>query len=346
MNDEFEIPDPFQRSFAEICYEGDLQKVHNYIIETPNAFLRMGLGFACLGKHLDVMKYLILNHPKKCDIEFAFECAIKMKDQPNMLHIIINLSKQFVCSINWKLLLNIAAKYDNRHAIKWITDQKKSQSWGTVLAGACDGGHYQLTQEIIEQNKSFPFLWNSAIMYACKSGSWEIVNDLIARGANDWNNCLFGACNGGHLSMVDFFLAKGANNYNECFWAASTQRHVDCAKRMIDRAPKDTIKTDDYLYLWQARLYQRIRERNIIYTLFQCGIHTKILNLNACKDFIIVQLLELGMPLSDLEPKQRQTFFKTRQFKQQIFNCVVQHIKHVNVASISRPLIEPFLSYK
>lgn len=45
-------------------------------------------------------------------------------------------------------------------------------------------------------------------------GHLEIVNLMIAKGANNWDGDLGAACRGGHLEIVKLMIEKGAQNWN------------------------------------------------------------------------------------------------------------------------------------
>ena len=78
------------------------------------------------------------------------------------------------------------------------------------LSKAYETGDYlSVTQSKFNKN------WvDFGLIGACSGGCKEMVELMIAKGADDWNNGLIGACLGGHKEMVELMIAKGADDLN------------------------------------------------------------------------------------------------------------------------------------
>ncbi len=88
-------------------------------------------------------------------------------------------------------------------------------------------GHWELSQEITDVN--------DGLYGACCGGHRELVDLMIARGANDGDSGLYGACRGGHRELVDLMIARGANDWNSGLWAACINGHRELVDLMIAR---------------------------------------------------------------------------------------------------------------
>ena len=49
---------------------------------------------------------------------------------------------------------------------------------------------------------------------ACDGGHRELAELMIEKGATDWNWGLMDACYGGHRDLAEWMIAKGADPYN------------------------------------------------------------------------------------------------------------------------------------
>ena len=98
------------------------------------------------------------------------------------------------------------------------------------LKFACRGGHIDIVNLMIAKGANN---WNYGLRHACRGGHIDIVNLMIAKGANDWNNGLYGACRGGHIDIVNLMIAKGANDWNYGLMGACRGGHIDIINLMI-----------------------------------------------------------------------------------------------------------------
>ncbi len=84
-----------------------------------------------------------------------------------------------------------------------------------------------------------PRYLNAGINDACKHAQYEVVDRLLALGADDFNNGLRGACEGGHAIIVERMLKLGAKDFDGGLLAACSGKHVKIAERMIEFGATD-----------------------------------------------------------------------------------------------------------
>ena len=82
--------------------------------------------------------------------------------------------------------------------IKTITDFVRACKQGDLLS---------ITRS--KYNKSW---LNRGLYSACRGGHKELVELMIAKGANNWNQGLYGACRGGHKELAELMIVKGTND--------------------------------------------------------------------------------------------------------------------------------------
>ncbi len=97
---------------------------------------------------------------------------------------------------------------DREQVDKLIEKGATYWGWDYGLCGACQGGHLDLVNLMIENGAR---RWNLGLMGACRGGHLELTNLIIEKGADDWNYGLGGACYGGHLELVNLMIENGAD---------------------------------------------------------------------------------------------------------------------------------------
>jgi len=103
--------------------------------------------------------------------------------------------------------------------------------------------------------------WNYILSVACQGGHLDLVNMMIQKGANvNWG--LAGACKGGHLDLVNMMIQKGANPMSEYKIPFKIPKDDQIIKiiynslydylpdEMIDIVLKYSIVEDFNLYKW------------------------------------------------------------------------------------------------
>lgn len=56
--------------------------------------------------------------------------------------------------------------------------------------------------------------YKSGMACASRGGHFDIINIMIAHGANNWDFSMIHACYYGQFEVVEFMIAKGATNWN------------------------------------------------------------------------------------------------------------------------------------
>ena len=96
------------------------------------------------------------------------------------------------------------------------------------LYNACKGGHKDLVELMIAKGADDYNLYS-----ACQGGHKEIVELMIAKGGDDYNYGLEGACLAGHKEIVELMTAKGADNWNYGLEGACQEEHKELVDLMI-----------------------------------------------------------------------------------------------------------------
>lgn len=96
-----------------------------------------------------------------------------------------------------------------------------------ALWGACDGGHHDLVQELIQNNILSEH--SRTLYYACKGGNMLIVQMIVSQSNYiNWKQALKGACAGGHIEIVNWILCYGKiSNCDEALAAAAAKGYIE-----------------------------------------------------------------------------------------------------------------------
>lgn len=98
---------------------------------------------------------------------------------------------------------------------------------------ACRDGNLENVASIVSRINSLDEL-NDGFIDACIHGHLEIVNFLIASGANNWSCGLASACGNGHLKIVQLMINKGAKTFAEGLENACSGGYLEIVRLMID----------------------------------------------------------------------------------------------------------------
>jgi hypothetical protein len=86
------------------------------------------------------------------------------------------------------------------------TAETKRALW-RLFSGACEGGYSELVDLLIANGAES---WRSGATSACRGNHFDIAKRLVDRSydaISSWNACLMGASLGGHQELVDTILA-------------------------------------------------------------------------------------------------------------------------------------------
>ncbi len=119
---------------------------------------------------------------------------------------------------------------------KYIEIDNINLDWNYGLYGACEGGHLNIVNLMIEKGASD---WNWGLNGACIKGSLDIINLMIEMGANNWNWGLSGACLGGNLNIINLMIEMGASNWNWGLSDACLGGHLNIVNLMIEKGAND-----------------------------------------------------------------------------------------------------------
>ena len=68
--------------------------------------------------------------------------------------------------------------------------------------------------------------WDDGLSGACQGGHRDLAEFMIEKGANNWNWGLDAACYGGHRDFAEWMIEKGATQCNYC--SKSIEQHRIC----------------------------------------------------------------------------------------------------------------------
>ena len=74
---------------------------------------------------------------------------------------------------------------------------------------------------------------NESMCLAAKFGNIEIVDKMVALGADYYDWAIISAANNGHIGIVDKLLALGATNYNSTMATAAENGHMEIIDKML-----------------------------------------------------------------------------------------------------------------
>lgn len=144
----------------------------------------------------------------------------------------------------------------------------ESISWNAGLAGACSGGHLEIIKMMLDKGAddliagfqyasgsgnidAVRFLtekndgiltmdcWNYSLANACGTGSLDIINFLISKGATAWNQGLNAACINGRLEIARIMIEKGATCSGVEIRNACYKGYIDIVKLLLDKCTPD-----------------------------------------------------------------------------------------------------------
>lgn len=129
--------------------------------------------------------------------------------------------------------------------------QKGSDNWMEGMASACFAGNLEILKLMIEKGKihkdsKFDLIppgcscWDVA-MACCASGtgSQEIIDLMIEKGAHEWGLSLYQSCIGNNIKIAKLMIEKGASNINQSLEVAINKNHIKiikllCSKKGLD----------------------------------------------------------------------------------------------------------------
>ena len=104
---------------------------------------------------------------------------------------------EYLCLKNHRPLIELLIKKDIH----------KSLYLDYGLSGACEGGHRDLVQMMIDLGATN---FNYGLQSACYRGHRDLVQWMIDLGANNWDGGLYYACHGRHRDVAQMMLDHGA----------------------------------------------------------------------------------------------------------------------------------------
>ena len=102
----------------------------------------------------------------------------------------------------------------SKHFNQWVQIHTPILKTQKEFEQACKHGHIL---SILRSNRKCN--WNLGLQVACNGGHMDIVQLMIEKGADNWNWGLQYACQDGHMDIVKLMIGKGAT---VCYWCHET----------------------------------------------------------------------------------------------------------------------------
>jgi len=135
------------------------------------------------------------------------------------------------------------------------------RNWNKGLSGACKGGNIELVNLMIAKGANN---WNLGLRSACKGGNAELANLMISKGAKDWDSGLFDACRGGNIELVNLMIEKGATYWDNGLRGACQGTNKEIVELMITKgATKISYGISSALYYRQTEILELLIEKDI-----------------------------------------------------------------------------------
>lgn len=208
------------------CYYGSW-RIINYVLKHNEHKLIKGFDLACLGGHLDVVKFLIEKDlipiidtipPGKATTKtYNFDNGLGNACMKNHTAI-INLLLEKGTNIN--IGITMACKYGHLELVRMLLDKCETlttELYSIFLHWACSGGHLNVVKFIIEKSK-ITVDWNDCLLNTCYAGCGGnhidhngqklLVEYCVANGATNFQSGFMNACAGAQLELVNMYLGK------------------------------------------------------------------------------------------------------------------------------------------
>jgi hypothetical protein len=136
---------------------------------------------------------------------------------------------------DWNEGLRGACQGGHQDIAQWMIE-KGADNFSLGLRGACRGGHRSMAEWMIEKGA---VCWDLGLRGACRGGHQAMAQWMIEMGADEWDYGLGDACRGGYQEMVEWMIKKGANKWDHGLRSACRGGHQEIAQLLIDNGATD-----------------------------------------------------------------------------------------------------------
>jgi ankyrin repeat protein len=219
--------------------------VTNFTFDDKGTPFDQGLEGACISGNMMLAKLMIskgANHWNQGMLRSCENGHIRVVEL-----MIEKAEEQHWVMLNYELGLQVAC-YGNHTEIINLMESKGANDWRKAFNSACLGGNMTIVNMTISKRTDI-IDWNIGLQNACgnKEANQEVVNLMIANGANDWNGGLRGACYGGNYNFALLMISKGANDWNQGLSFACKDGENKLSKLMIERGATRCLSCDEDL---------------------------------------------------------------------------------------------------
>lgn len=308
--------------FEKICKQGNLKLVNKYILNCNCDWYdwNCGLEGACQGGHIDLVKLMILKGANRLSMGLYYAC---LHEHLNVVNFLISEIQSNIDENNnhWNCGFAGACNSGNLELVNLMISKPGKRNWDNGFGIACIKGHINVVHSIISNTagktktefesetkaRGRVFDWNFGLSRAASHGHMDIVRFMVSKGANDWNASLYGACSGGHIDIVQFIIEKIEQDndeitietiWNHCLGAAYVGGNVKIAHLIISKLKNISNKIHDF-YCWPGDC--KIVE--LLYLGTPLSIFSKILGyqtLQVCVSNVKQSILRSSVMLPDL----------------------------------------------
>ena len=143
---------------------------------------------------------------------------------------------EYACATGHKNIVNFFLEHLKQFQLYPQTYQKLINLFcSRGFVSACQGGHLDIVQVMVENYEPSPDHINRALKAACSSCVWDVIFYLKEKfGINQFNE-LFEACRGKHRKLVDWLIENGAYDWNRGLMGACESGDMSLMKLMIER---------------------------------------------------------------------------------------------------------------
>lgn len=164
-----------------------------------------GLVGACLGGHLDIVKWMIILCNDISEVYRILEgifYEICKSRHLNIIRFVINIAKP-----NFNYGLHAACVIGD-YELMYEMVNRGANDWEYSSELACEGGNINIVKYLFKRKCKITC---STFRSACKGGNRNIISLIISYGVTDWNSGLKGACEGNHIEIVKWMIDLKAN---------------------------------------------------------------------------------------------------------------------------------------
>lgn len=255
---------------------------------------------ACIGKHFDIVKYLLEDTHKTNNIEDIAATILSSACQGGSMKIIILVMTYLPGEIDWREGLCGACRGGHIDVIK-IMMEKHNGSLVDAMNSVCGSGNVESMKFVLERfrRESTAADWTGWLMAACRNENSDMIEFIFDNIQDDskirWNSVLSEARNNPDVELIRKLINKGAVVDRGNLYFACEAGYLDIVDLMLDSLH------DDSSAMWWAcqandfELANRVLNRNHdnVHTLLNSGLRGLCSRMNNNMQHLDVRIFAL-----------------------------------------------------